>query len=135
VNPHSGRVAKLVAQIHEALLGRGETVAVAESLTGGLLAAAITDRPGASEIFVGSITAYVTQVKERQLGVDGSLLAARGAVDPEVAAASPQPGSPGRTARTASRWGPCSWRSAGRPSSRYGRWRSPAIGGRFVLWR
>lgn len=79
--------AALVAEIHDALVGRGETIAVAESMTGGLLAAAITDRPGASEIFVGSVTAYATAIKERLLGVDGSLLSERGAVDAEVALA------------------------------------------------
>ncbi|MGX2994163.1 CinA family protein [Streptomyces sp. JNUCC 64] len=64
---------------------RGETLAVAESLTGGLVAAALTDVPGASRAFRGSVTAYATPVKERLLGVDGGLLAARGAVDGEVA--------------------------------------------------
>ncbi|WEV29659.1 nicotinamide-nucleotide amidohydrolase family protein [Streptomyces sp. 71268] len=65
---------------------RGESVAVAESLTGGLLAAALTDAPGASRSFRGSVTAYATEVKAGVLGVDEALLAARGAVDAEVAA-------------------------------------------------
>jgi nicotinamide-nucleotide amidase len=82
-----GEGASLVAEIHEELVGRRETVAVAESVTGGLLAAAITDRPGASEIFIGSVTAYATAIKERLLGVDGSLLRERGAVDAQVAVA------------------------------------------------
>ncbi|MBB0228422.1 nicotinamide-nucleotide amidohydrolase family protein [Streptomyces calidiresistens] len=64
---------------------RGETVAAAESLTGGLVAAALTDAPGSSAAFLGSVTAYATAVKERVLGVDGALLEERGAVDPEVA--------------------------------------------------
>jgi nicotinamide-nucleotide amidase len=69
-----------------ALLERqGATLAVAESLTGGLVAAAITAVPGASRIFRGSVTAYATDVKRDVLGVDGALLAARGAVDPLVA--------------------------------------------------
>ncbi|MEU1788860.1 CinA family protein [Streptomyces sparsogenes] len=67
------------------LEGRGETVAVAESLTGGLLAAELTAVPGASRSFRGSVTAYATELKREVLGVDGALLAARGAVDPEVA--------------------------------------------------
>ncbi|MEU5611347.1 CinA family protein [Streptomyces sparsogenes] len=67
------------------LEGRGETVAVAESLTGGLLAAELTAVPGASRSFRGSVTAYATELKREVLGVDGPLLAARGAVDPEVA--------------------------------------------------
>lgn len=65
--------------------GRGETVAVAESLTGGLLAAELTAVPGASRSFRGSVTAYATELKREVLGVDGALLSARGAVDPEVA--------------------------------------------------
>ncbi|MFI5656409.1 CinA family protein [Streptomyces anulatus] len=68
------------------LLGvRGETLAVAESLTGGLLAADLTSVPGASRSFRGSVTAYATSLKRDVLGVDESLLAERGAVDPEVA--------------------------------------------------
>ncbi|WP_069169096.1 CinA family protein [Streptomyces griseus] len=66
---------------------RGETLAVAESLTGGLVAAELTSVPGASESFRGSVTAYATALKERLLGVDGTLLAERGAVDPDVAGA------------------------------------------------
>lgn len=63
----------------------GFTVAVAESLTGGLLAAAITSVPGASAVFRGSVTAYATEIKASVLGVDADLLAREGAVDPEVA--------------------------------------------------
>ncbi|MFI7502636.1 CinA family protein [Streptomyces sp. NPDC049687] len=65
---------------------RGETLAVAESLTGGLVAADITSVPGASKAFRGSVTAYATELKQELLGVDAGLLAARGAVDPQVAA-------------------------------------------------
>ncbi|WP_239589966.1 CinA family protein [Streptomyces aureoverticillatus] len=68
------------------LLGeRGETLAVAESLTGGLVAAEVTAVPGASQVFRGSVTAYATELKQQVLGVDGALLAARGAVDADVA--------------------------------------------------
>ncbi|GHJ40554.1 CinA family protein [Streptomyces sp. TS71-3] len=67
------------------LLERSETLAVAESLTGGLVAAEITVVPGASKVFRGSVTSYATDLKEKILGVDGMLLAERGAVDPEVA--------------------------------------------------
>jgi nicotinamide-nucleotide amidase len=65
---------------------RGETLAIAESLTGGLVAAGITAVPGASKVFRGSVTAYATELKRNLLGVDADLLAARGAVDPQVAA-------------------------------------------------
>ncbi|MFF7358057.1 MULTISPECIES: CinA family protein [Streptomyces] len=64
---------------------RGETLAVAESLTGGLVAAEITSVPGASKVFRGSVTAYATELKHELLGVDATLLAQRGAVDPQVA--------------------------------------------------
>ena len=64
---------------------RGATVAVAESLTGGLVAAEFAAVPGASRAFRGSVTAYATALKHEILGVDGGLLAERGAVDPEVA--------------------------------------------------
>ncbi|MEY9964445.1 nicotinamide-nucleotide amidase [Streptacidiphilus sp. MAP12-16] len=64
----------------------GATVAVAESLTGGMLAAEFVAVPGASRCFRGSVTAYATDLKASVLGVDRALLAARGAVDPEVAA-------------------------------------------------
>ncbi|CAL9423732.1 Putative competence-damage inducible protein [Streptomyces sp. enrichment culture] len=64
----------------------GETVAVAESLTGGLVAAQLTSVPGASKVFRGSVTAYATELKHELLGVDAAVLAARGAVDPQVAA-------------------------------------------------
>ncbi|MEU9558510.1 CinA family protein [Streptomyces fumanus] len=74
------------ADVVRLLTVRGGTVAVAESLTGGLVAAEITSVPGASKVFRGSVTAYATELKHRLLGVDASLLAARGAVDPQVAA-------------------------------------------------
>lgn len=67
------------------LTERGQTLAVAESLTGGLVAAALTSVPGASRAFAGSVTAYATRLKHELLGVDASLLADRGAVDPAVA--------------------------------------------------
>lgn len=73
------------AEVLGLLTGEGLTLAVAESLTGGLVAAELTSVPGASAAFRGSVTAYATDLKERVLGVDGALLAERGAVDPDVA--------------------------------------------------
>lgn len=73
------------ARVLGRLVERGETLAVAESLTGGLVAADLTSVPGASRSFRGSLTAYATALKGEILGVDGALLAERGAVDPEVA--------------------------------------------------
>jgi PncC family amidohydrolase len=62
-------------------------MATAESLTGGLLGAAVTDVPGASRVYRGGVVAYATDLKGQLLGVDGDLLARVGAVDPDVAAA------------------------------------------------
>lgn len=77
----------LARDVHEALLERGETVAVAESLTGGALAAALVDVPGVSATFRGGLIAYATELKSELLGVDAALLARRGPVDPDVAVA------------------------------------------------
>ncbi|MEU9383141.1 CinA family protein [Streptomyces sp. NPDC048279] len=74
------------AELVRLLTVRGQTLAVAESLTGGLVAAEITTVPGASKAFRGSVTAYATELKHEVLGVDATLLAQRGAVDPQVAA-------------------------------------------------
>src|SRR6266480_3056648 len=70
-----------------ALVERGETLAVAESLTGGLLAATLVDVPGASKAFRGGLVVYATDLKHRLAGVPESLLAERGPVDPDVALA------------------------------------------------
>jgi nicotinamide-nucleotide amidase len=75
------------AALHALLRARGETVAVAESLTGGLLAAALTETPGASATFRGGLVVYATDLKARLAGVPAPLLAAQGPVSPDVAAA------------------------------------------------
>lgn len=69
------------------LAGRGRSVAVAESLTGGLVLAALTAPPGASASVRGGAVVYATDTKHAVLGVDAELLARRGPVDPEVAGA------------------------------------------------
>ena len=66
---------------------RGETLATAESLTGGLVAATIVDVPGASAVFRGGLVAYATELKAALVGVPDDLLAERGPVDPDVARA------------------------------------------------
>jgi nicotinamide-nucleotide amidase len=75
----------------EAIIGtlaaRGQTVAVAESLTGGLVAAALTSVPGSSAAFLGGIVAYATPLKTALLGVAPALLAEHGPVHQDVAAA------------------------------------------------
>jgi nicotinamide-nucleotide amidase len=75
------------AQVLARLRERGETLAVAESLTGGLLAATIVDVPGASAVFRGGFVVYATDLKGSLAGVPEELLAARGPVDPDVALA------------------------------------------------
>ena len=83
----AGPAGDLAARIIELLTQRRQTVAVAESLTGGLLGAAITNVPGASVVFRGGVIAYATDLKAALLGVPKALLADRGAVAPEVAGA------------------------------------------------
>lgn len=77
--------ADLTAAVVRSLLERGLTVATAESLTAGLLAAALADVPGASGTLQGGVVAYQNRVKEQVLGVDADLLEHRGAVDGDVA--------------------------------------------------
>ena len=67
------------------LTAAGQTVAVAESLTGGLVTAALTDVAGASVVVRGGVLAYATDLKAQVLGVDKALLAQSGAVGAEVA--------------------------------------------------
>ncbi|MEU9148318.1 CinA family protein [Streptomyces sp. NPDC048349] len=79
-------MAGVAAQVLRLLAERDQTLAVAESLTGGMVAAELTAVPGASRSFRGSVTAYATELKHRVLGVDAGLLAAQGAVNAQVAA-------------------------------------------------
>jgi nicotinamide-nucleotide amidase len=65
----------------------GETIAVAESCTGGLMAARLTERPGASEYFVGGVVAYSNEAKSALVAVAPELLERHGAVSTEVAGA------------------------------------------------
>jgi nicotinamide-nucleotide amidase len=73
------------AEIVADLAARGLTLAVAESLTGGLLAATIVRVPGASSVFRGGVVSYSTALKASILGVDAELLSTHGPVHPEVA--------------------------------------------------
>ncbi len=84
----AGEVAReLAGQILDRLRAGGQTVAVAESLTGGLVAAALTDIPGASAAFRGGVVTYATELKASLLGVNSVMLARYGAVYPPVAVA------------------------------------------------
>jgi nicotinamide-nucleotide amidase len=77
----------VVKDLLDRLVARGETLATAESLTGGLLAATIVDVPGASNAYRGGLIVYATDLKATLAGVPTPLLDAHGPVDPSVAAA------------------------------------------------
>lgn len=70
-----------------ALAAQGLTLAVAESLTGGQVAATLVDVPGASAVLRGGVVAYATDLKASLLSVDPALLTERGPVDADVARA------------------------------------------------
>jgi PncC family amidohydrolase len=73
---------ELVAELLE-----GRRLGLAESCSGGLLAARITNVPGASAYLAGSVVAYSNEAKTELLGVDAELIAEHGAVSPQVAEA------------------------------------------------
>lgn len=73
--------------VHALLAARGETVATAESLTGGLLGARLSERAGASATFRGGAVVYATDLKQSLVDVPGDVLAAHGAVSAETAEA------------------------------------------------
>ncbi len=72
-------------EIIEQLIQQGKTVATAESCTGGMIAAAITDVPGASAVFGCGAVTYSNEMKRKILGVKEETLNAHGAVSPETA--------------------------------------------------
>ncbi|PZS29065.1 MAG: hypothetical protein DLM59_13535 [Pseudonocardiales bacterium] len=80
-------VAATVVRVQDALSRRAETVAVAESLTGGLLAAALTDPAGSSATFRGGLVVYAVDLKVSLAGVPAGLLAEHGPVHEAVAMA------------------------------------------------
>ena len=71
--------------IIETLTSRGQTLSVAESLTGGGLGSALTQVPGASAVFLGGIISYTTDVKVHELGVGQSVIDQYKVVSEEVA--------------------------------------------------
>ena len=77
----------LAEQVIALLRGAGQTVAAAESLTGGLVVAGLTTVPGASHAVRGGVVAYASELKTILLGVPRAMLAAHGAVYPGVATA------------------------------------------------
>ena len=78
---------RLEEAVVQVLGARGVSVATAESLTGGLVAAALVSVPGASDVVRGGVVAYATDLKADLLGVDTDLLTRDGAVAPTTATA------------------------------------------------
>jgi nicotinamide-nucleotide amidase len=78
------------ALVHGLLLEREQTVATAESLTGGRLGMLLTETPGSSATYVGGVVAYATPLKVAVLGVPESLIEAHGVVSVECARAMAQ---------------------------------------------
>ena len=73
--------------MHDLLEAADATVATAESLTGGRLAALLTTAPGASQSYLGGVVSYATSVKTGLLGVPEELVAEHGVISAECAAA------------------------------------------------
>lgn len=78
-------VSELAQRVLNRLGQAGQTLATAESLTGGLVAATLVGIPGASAVFRGGFVVYATELKAQLAGVSPELLAARGPVDGQVA--------------------------------------------------
>jgi nicotinamide-nucleotide amidase len=83
----NGDVGSLAAQAIGLLERGGRTICTAESVTGGLIAAALTSVPGSSAVVRGGIVAYSAGIKSSLLGVPDELLGRVGTVHPDVAAA------------------------------------------------
>jgi len=81
----SDHTADLAAAVLDALNGRRETVATAESLTGGQVCATLVDAPGASAVVRGAVVAYAPDVKSQLLGVDRDQIVSNGTIDAGVA--------------------------------------------------
>jgi nicotinamide-nucleotide amidase len=82
-----GALVALAERLQGVCLGRGLSVALAESCTGGLVAATITDVPGSSGYFLGGVVSYADTAKNELLGVPEATLGAHGAVSAQVAVA------------------------------------------------
>lgn len=81
----SDDVARLAERVVASTLAEGISLATAESLTGGLVCAALASVPGVSAVLRGGVVAYTDQVKIALLDVEADLLARRGAVHEDVA--------------------------------------------------
>jgi nicotinamide-nucleotide amidase len=85
--PPDPQIYALAQQVGERFLRQRRTLAVAESCTGGLLGAALTEVPGSSAYFRGGVISYADPVKVEQLGVPEATLRRYGAVSEQTAAA------------------------------------------------
>jgi nicotinamide-nucleotide amidase len=83
----AGEGSSLAQVVGNMLRARGATVGVAESLTGGLIGAALTDADGASDFFLGSLVTYATRAKREVAGMSEALLHEHGPVSEEAARA------------------------------------------------
>ena len=77
-------ISDLTKEIQKILIEKGQMVATAESLTGGLVASRIVDNAGSSAVLSGGIVAYQNEVKEKMLGVPHAVLEEKGAVNEET---------------------------------------------------
>lgn len=105
--------ADVAAALLDQLLERNETVATAESLTGGLVCATLVDAPGASAVVRGAVVAYSPEVKSQLLGVDDQQIASNGTVNAEVARQMAE----GTRLRLGATWGIATTGNAGPDSS------------------
>ena len=85
--PPDPQIYALAQQVGERFLRQRRTLAVAESCTGGMLGAALTDVPGSSTYFLGGVISYADAVKLEQLGVPDASLRQYGSVSEQTAAA------------------------------------------------
>ena len=107
------QTADLAVAVLDRLGERNETVATAESLTGGLVCATLVDAPGASDVVRGAVVAYTPDVKSQMLGVDDRLISSNGTVDGEVAHQMAE----GTRLRLGATWGIATTGNAGPDSS------------------
>lgn len=78
-------ILKTVKRVHEILIGKGLTLSVAESCTGGLISSYLTDLPGASGFFIAGIVSYSEEAKKGILGVSHATIKKYGVVSAETA--------------------------------------------------
>jgi len=79
------KISGVVQKVHELFKGKGLTLAVAESCTGGLISHYLTELPGASSFFEAGLVVYSAEMKEKILGVPSAVIAKYGVVSRETA--------------------------------------------------